>query len=128
VQRRLSELGRVLVVLASFAWSPACSGGSNAAHRPPPGSIGAVLGQSRSDGRVTIRAAPPGFPAARAGLDAGDELLLIDGRDVRTMSPEAIHLALEGAVGTTVQLTLLRRGKVLRVALERAPLASAQTK
>jgi C-terminal processing protease CtpA/Prc len=62
------------------------------------------------------------LPAARAGLGAGDEVLLIDGRDVRAMSPEAIHLALEGDVGTTVHLTLLRRGKVLRVVLQRAPL------
>jgi carboxyl-terminal processing protease len=90
-----------------------------------PGSIGAVLGQARSDGRVTIRDTPPGFPAARAGLAPGDEVLLIDGRDVRTMSPEAIHLALEGEVGTTVQLTLLRAGKIERVALRRAPLATA---
>ena len=51
--------------------------------------------------------------------------MLIDGRDVRTMSPEAIHLALEGEVGTTVQLTLLRAGKIERVALRRAPLATA---
>jgi carboxyl-terminal processing protease len=88
-----------------------------------PGSIGAVLGQSRSDGRVTIRETPRGFPAAQAGLTPGDEVLLIDGRDVRGMSPEAIHLALEGDVGTMVQLTLLRAGKIERVALRRAPLA-----
>jgi len=81
-----------------------------------------VLGQARSDGRVTVREAPPGYPAARAGIGAGDEVLLIDGRDVREMSPEAIHLALEGDIGSTVHLTLLRKGKVLRVALERAPL------
>jgi C-terminal processing protease CtpA/Prc len=72
---------------------------------------------------VTVREAPPGYPAAQAGLGAGDEVLLIDGRDVRSMSPEAIHLALEGDIGTTVQLTLLRDGKVQRVALRRAPLA-----
>ena len=75
------------------------------------------------DGRVTIRDAPPGYPAAQAGLGPGDELLLIDGRDVRAMSPAAIHQALEGNVGTAVRLTLFRRGKVLRVALERVPLA-----
>jgi carboxyl-terminal processing protease len=73
---------------------------------------------------VTVRETPAGYPAARAGLEPGDEVLLIDGRDVRGMSPEAIHLALEGDVGTTVQLTLLRRGKVERVALKRTPLAS----
>ena len=55
-----------------------------------------MLGQARADGRVTVREVPPGYPAAAAGVVAGDEVLLIDGRDVRGMSPEAIHLALEG--------------------------------
>lgn len=70
-----------------------------------------------------MRQAPAGHSAARAGLVAGDEILLIDGRDVRAMSPEAIHQALEGEVGTTVQLTLLRTGKIERVVLRREPLA-----
>jgi carboxyl-terminal processing protease len=93
-----------------------------------PGSIGAVLGQSRSDGRVTVRDAPRGLPAADAGIGPGDEVLLIDGRDVRGMSPEAIHQALEGDIGTTVHLTLLRGGKIERVALKRAPLAKASAR
>ena len=93
-----------------------------------PGSIGAVLGQARSDGRVTVRETPPGYPAAKAGLAPGDEVLLIDGRDVSGKTPGAIQLALEDDVGTTVQLTLLRGGKVERVALKRAPLAPAGTR
>ena len=88
-----------------------------------PGSIGAVLAQSRQDGRVTLRETPPGYPAAEAGMAPGDEILLIDGRDVRSMSPDAIHRLLEGEIGTTVNLTVLRRGKIERVALRRAPLA-----
>jgi carboxyl-terminal processing protease len=86
------------------------------------GSIGAVLGHSRTDGRLTVRRAPPGYPAAESGIGAGDEILLIDGRDVRNMSPDDVHRLLQGEVGTTVNLTVLRRGKVLRIALERAAL------
>ena len=88
-----------------------------------PGSIGAELGQSRTDGRVTVRSAPSGYPAAEAGMGAGDEILLIDGRDVRSMSSEAIHQLLEGEVGTTVNLTVLRRGTIQRIAVRRAPLS-----
>jgi C-terminal processing protease CtpA/Prc len=110
VQRRLPKLAALFVVVAS------CAG--------RPGSIGAVLAQANADGRVTVRETPPGYPAERAGVTPGDEVLLIDGRDVRGMSPQAIHQALEGDVGSTVQLTLLRRGKVERVAMKRAPLAS----
>ena len=82
-----------------------------------------MLGQSNTDGRLIVRETPRGYPAAQAGLAPGDEVLLIDGRDVRGMSPEAIHLALEGDIGSTVQLTVLRRGKVERMAVKRAPLA-----
>jgi carboxyl-terminal processing protease len=88
-----------------------------------PGSIGAVLAQSRTDGKVTVRDVPSGHPAAEAGMAPGDEILLIDGRDVRSMSPDAIHRTLEGEVGTTVNLTVLRRGKIERIAVQRAPLA-----
>jgi C-terminal processing protease CtpA/Prc len=52
----------------------------------------------------------------------GDEVLFIEGRDVRAMSPDAIHLALEGQVGTSVQLTLVRQGQIKRVPVKRGPL------
>jgi len=88
-----------------------------------PGSIGAVLAQSRSDGRLTVRETPSGHPAAEAGMAPGDEILLIEGRDVRSMSADVIHRLLEGQIGTTVNLTLLRRGKIERIAVRRAPLS-----
>ena len=88
-----------------------------------PGSIGAVLAQSRSDGRLMVRDTPSGHPAALAGMAPGDEILLIDGHDVRSLSPDAVHRLLEGDVGTTVNLTVLRRGKIERIAVKRAPLA-----
>jgi C-terminal processing protease CtpA/Prc len=88
---------------------------------PVPGSIGAVLAQSK-DGRLVVREAPSEDAAARAGIGAGAEILLIDGRDVRRMSAQQIHLALEGDVGSTVRLTVLADGRVERLALARAPL------
>jgi carboxyl-terminal processing protease len=88
-----------------------------------PGSIGAVLAQSHVDGRVTFREVPRGYPAAEAGMAPGDEILLIEGRDVRSMSPDAIHRLLQGEVGTKVNLTVLRRGKIERIAVKRAPFA-----
>lgn len=84
------------------------------------GSIGAVLAQTR-DGRVMVREAPADLPAAQAGLARDDEILLIDGRDVRRLSPLEIHTALEGDVGTEVRLTVLREGTIERLSLKRAP-------
>jgi C-terminal processing protease CtpA/Prc len=97
-----------LVVLAGLAL--ACA--------PERGTIGALLGQS-ADQRLIVREVPPKLAAGQAGLMPGDELLLIDGRDVRELDERAVHRALGGEVGAPVKLTLLREGRVIRVTLRR---------
>lgn len=101
------------VVLASAALA-ACGPGA--------GSIGAMLAKQRSDGKVLVRSVPADMESAKAGLEAGDEVLSIDGRDARTMSAQEIHEALVGEVGTTVHLTVARRGTVVRVQVKRGRL------
>jgi carboxyl-terminal processing protease len=112
MQRRLPELAALAALAASTLACPKTTAGS----------VGAVLGQSKDDGRLFVRAAPGGMAASRAGLAEGDEVLTIDGRDVRSMSPNDVHVALEGEVGTSVKLTVLRRGRIERLTVERAPL------
>ena len=68
-----------------------------------------------------VREAPKGLAAERAGVRAGDEVLLIDGRDVRGMKPETLHRILGGEVGERVKLTLVRGERVLRLTLLRSP-------
>ncbi len=87
---------------------------------PEMGTIGALLGQ-RPDGRLFVRDAPPGLAAAKQGLEPGDEILLVDGRDVRQMGERELYRSLSGDVGTTVKLTLVRRDSVIRVTLARTP-------
>jgi C-terminal processing protease CtpA/Prc len=99
------------LLLALFAL-PAC--GSDR------GTIGAVLAQT-SDQRLVLRDVPETLAAGRAGLLPGDELLLIDGRDVRELDPRGVHQALSGDLGEPVKLTLLREGRVIRVTLRRTP-------
>lgn len=82
------------------------------------GTIGAVLGRD-GDGRLYVRDVPPGLAAESAGVEAGDEILLIDGKDARAMGPDGVHRALSGEVGEPVKLTLVRRGEVLRVTMKR---------
>jgi C-terminal processing protease CtpA/Prc len=86
---------------------------------PQKGTIGAVLAQS-PDGRLFVREVPSGLAASEAGLAAGDEILLIDGRDARAMGVRGVHEALSGTVGESVRLTVVRRGEVLRLRLERS--------
>jgi S1-C subfamily serine protease len=84
------------------------------------GTIGAVLGQL-PNGHLFVREVPPGLAAANQGVRAGDEILLIDGRDVRSMSTRDVHHALEGDVGGTVKLTLVRGSDIVRVTLRLTP-------
>ena len=87
---------------------------------PDRGTIGAVLAQT-PDQRLVLREVPAELAAGRAGLQPGDELLLIDGRDVRELDATGVHQALIGDVGDPVKLTLLREGRVIRVTLRRTP-------
>ena len=64
---------------------------------------------------------PENLAADKGGLAAGDEILLIDGRDVRELDERGVHRSLSGEVGDPVKLTLLRDGRVIRVTLRRTP-------
>ncbi|HEY8946322.1 MAG TPA: PDZ domain-containing protein [Polyangiaceae bacterium] len=108
----LSGLVRSLVVSGALLTVGAC--------RADHGTIGAVLAQA-PDRRLTVREVPPGLSAAEGGVLPGDEILLIDGRDVRGMSSEHVHQALGGEVGEPVKLTLIRGDRVVRVTLRRTP-------
>jgi C-terminal processing protease CtpA/Prc len=85
---------------------------------PDRGTIGAVIGQT-ADQRLVLREVPPELAAGRAGLRPGDELILIDGQDVRELDERGVHRALGGKLGDAVKLTLLRQGHVIRVTLRR---------
>lgn len=84
------------------------------------GTIGATLGQ-QADGRLYVREVPTGLAASQAGLQPGDEITLINGRDVRDLDPKAVHRLLSGDVGEPVKLTVLRGEQVLHVTLKRTP-------
>jgi C-terminal processing protease CtpA/Prc len=102
------------LVVASFALVTSLS-----ACEAPRGTIGAVIAQDDQSGRLFVRDVPPDLAAAHAGLKRGDEILLIDGLDVRPMNPHQVHAALSGDVDATVKLTLIRADQVVRVTVKR---------
>ena len=53
-----------------------------------------------------------GGPAQRAGLQSGDVILGIDGKDVSTMSLDELFNALRGEVGSTVKLSVKHPDKL----------------
>jgi C-terminal processing protease CtpA/Prc len=82
------------------------------------GTIGAVIARS-PEGELTIHEVPRQLGADAAGLLPGDQILLIDGRDVRSLDPKQVHALLVGEVGDPVKLTIVRGEKVLRVTVKR---------
>jgi C-terminal processing protease CtpA/Prc len=86
---------------------------------PNRGTIGAVLVQD-GEQRLFVREVPAGLGAERAGVRAGDEILLIDGLDARSMGDRGVHEALSGNVGEPVKLTLVRDGQIVRVTVRRS--------
>ncbi len=60
------------------------------------------------DGEVTVIAPLAGTPADSAGIQTGDRLVAIDGRSTTGLSMEDVQLALRGAPGTTVRLSIVR--------------------
>lgn len=110
--RRPAAAGDVLLVPLLAVLLIGCS--------PARGTIGAVLGQ-QNDGRLFLRQVPAKLAAHEQGLRPGDEILLIDGKDVRGMTPEEVHRHLSGDIGAPVKLTLVRGDDVIRATLARTP-------
>ena len=82
------------------------------------GTIGAMLAR-RPTGELAVHDVPKGLAAHDAGVQPGDQVLLIDGKDVRSLDPQQLHRALSGEVGEPVKLTLIRADRVVRVTLQR---------
>jgi hypothetical protein len=88
-----------------------------------PASERGTLGMAykREGDRVLLRAVAPERPAAQAGLQGGDTLLAIDGKDVSDLGNGAIGYLLMGKAGSTVTVTVAPPGGAPRtVSLTRA--------
>jgi carboxyl-terminal processing protease len=72
------------------------------------GGIGAVIG-TRGDW-VTITDPYDGFPAAKAGLRAGDKVTSIDGKQAKKLASDDVSRMLKGKAGTNVVVKIARLG------------------
>jgi carboxyl-terminal processing protease len=110
-----------VALFGGVAWFAIAIGAIGGCASSAPGTIGAALGQ-RTDHRLFVRSMPPGQGADRAGLAVDDEILLIDGKDVRAMSQDDIRRAVRGDVGSTMVLTILRGDARREIKVVRTPL------
>lgn len=74
--------------------------------------IGAELSQD-SSGNIVVVAPIKGYPAAKAGLQAKDNIVAVDGKSTQGWSVDKAVLAIRGKKGTKVALTVSRGNKQL---------------
>lgn len=82
------------------------------------GGIGA--GVIHRDGRVFISDPFEGYPAQKADIRAGDEIISIDGQTIKGKSNEEVSQLMKGPSETPIKIVVQRNGKQLEKVLKRA--------
>ncbi|MCF6352278.1 MAG: S41 family peptidase [Cyclobacteriaceae bacterium] len=80
--------------------------------------IGSLIGVI--DGKVIITMPNEGFPAEKAGIKIGDQLVKIDDTPVTTTSTSDVSKLLKGKPGTTVNIEVLRNGETKHFTITRS--------
>lgn len=73
------------------------------------GGVGATVGTTEA-GEILIIALKRGWPAEQAGVKPGDIIIAVDGKDVTKLNLADTVNLIKGTLGTTVTLTLKRKG------------------
>jgi len=76
------------------------------------GGIGVYMGFK--EGGVQVVAVMPESPGERAGLQANDAIISVDGTAITELQPEEVVMRIRGEVGTEVELMIHREGEVDR--------------
>jgi carboxyl-terminal processing protease len=74
------------------------------------GGIGALI--RKIDGFTYIAEPYEGNPAQKAGAQAGDKILAIDGKDMKDKPSDEVSAALKGSKGSTLELKIERNGAI----------------
>lgn len=73
--------------------------------------IGALIRMPRNGRRAVVEEPYEGQPAQRAGVQAGDVIMSIDGRDIEGWEVSRVSKTLRGQPGTTFELRVQRPGE-----------------
>lgn len=73
--------------------------------------VGLGVELKAQDGLLTIVRVISGSPAEKAGLRAGEQIVTVDGQDVRSLSADEAANLLQGQEGSSVVLTVSRPGE-----------------
>lgn len=80
------------------------------------------------DGILTVIAPLKGTPAEAAGINAGDQIVTIDGKSTDGLSIDKAVGQIRGPIGTTVEFTIIRNGKPLDIKIVRDTIQIPETK
>lgn len=85
--------------------------------------IGVHIDVDSDAGIADVRGVVPGSGAERAGMQVGDKILRIDGKQFKGLSEGEVARSMRGKAGTSVTLTILRDAEILTRTIKRAPFA-----
>ena len=71
------------------------------------GGLGIVI--TKVEGIITVISPIEGTPAFRAGIEAGDKIIKVDGEETKDMELEEAVKKMRGTKGTTVTITVIRK-------------------
>jgi hypothetical protein len=104
----------LLAILIGIAPSRAAATSRSALHPAQDPAAGGRIGiqiEAAGDGRILVSAVAPEGAAARAGIEAGDVILEVDGDAVQGRAPADVARKIGGAPGTDVTLLLWHTGR-----------------
>jgi len=84
--------------------------------------VGITVVPNRTE--ITIESVLPGSPAAHAGLEAGDEIVSVDGHTVAALGSDRAVSEIHGRVGSPVTLGVRRGPRSLRFTIRRAVISA----
>jgi carboxyl-terminal processing protease len=121
VQGAVSGMMNALGDPHSGYWTPQETTDANMAMQGAYDGIGAYV--DTRGAYLTITKTIPGYPAEKAGLQSGDQIIAVNGQDVTGIDPDLVRMTkVMGSAGTDVQLTIQRTGvdKPLQFTITRA--------
>ncbi|MGM9661305.1 MAG: S41 family peptidase [Faecousia sp.] len=81
--------------------------------------VGITIQQEEDDSGFLIVMITQGGPAQEAGLEVNDLLIAVEDQDVRGMTSDEVRELVRGEEGTSVALTVMRKGEHMTLSVER---------